>query len=765
MHSSKLFLSLIAGAVLSTGLNAQTTGSPPSSSAGKPVALEQSVVTASGIDELISDVPQTIQSFSVEQLNIEKPRSAVDFFSENAIGFVAPIAPGHSFLSLRGAITNQIGYDDSSEVAVIINGRRAGTDNLSKLSTFDTYSVEVLRGPSSVIYGSSAIGGVVNLITKNGLNSPGSRVIASAGSWDHYTTSIESGGKSGKWDYYVGGQYQSSGDYNVGKNAPGDGTLVNTSYTRRTANVTLGYALNTLNHVELVLRSDGLYDVGHRGVTYSYTDHDDRYNNSAELKFEGSSADAKVTWTSQTDYVRDVEVWHWSQDPLLAPFSNAAAGDRAGIARDDNTRNNYVVGEKLSSTYAVSATNTLLAGLDLESTRLRSHRERAGTAGYVEGWQPFPTTQPTVKTSPVNIAPLQYNYDSEVVAPYFEDTQKLVDDRLNLKAGARFDKRWQGLKHTQYEVPPIDTSTRTFDAVTYRVGATFKTTDWLTLKANAGTGFRAPNPVELNGYSFSGNGVLSVGNPNLKNEESFGWELGSTISRDGFLADVTYFNSDIRNRITGFVSGPATLINGYTTSVSANLAHARTDGVEFKFSYDFASLFGLRDYRIEPFVAGTYNFNFEIDDPVYNAANNDKHIVRVNRYQDTFGLKVARKDSWDVSVSAILAGPTYESGATHGLINADYPTNPATGQPITTWIFRKDPYWLVNFRAGYEITSGLRVFGGINNLLNLNYDPSFLALYKTDAQYRVNPYKSQSRGTYGSSAPGRELYAGLEYKF
>jgi len=723
------------------------------------------VVTASGIQEGIADVPQSISVFDQKKLALEVPRSAVDFLSENSLGFAAPIAPGHSFLSIRGAITNQIGYDDSSEIAVLLNGRRAGTDNLSKLAPIDAYSIEVLRGPSSVIYGSSAIGGVINLITKNGLNSPGSRFTGIAGSFDRYTAGFESGGKSGAYDYYVGVQYQTSGDYKTGENSPGDGTLKNTSYTRRTGNVTLGYALSTNTRASLVLRSDGLYDVGHRGITYSFTDKDDRFNNSAELKLEGTVAASGISWAAHSYLSQDVEVWYWSQDPLLFPFSNALLGNRPGITKDVNTRHNTVLGERLSASFSLGSDNTLLTGLDLEYTRLRSHREREAAAGYVEGWQPFPTTQPNVRTSPVNIAPLHYNYDSKVFAPYIEDTQRLFNDRLVLKAGARFDTRTQALRRSPYESATIDTRSRSFDAVTFRLGSTYKLSEDLSLKASIGSGFRAPNPNELSGESFSGNGVKSVGNPNLKNETSLGWELGAVARHGAFSGEVTYFDSDIKDRITAYVNAAATAAYGYTTTIASNINHAITRGVEVRLAYDLGAHLGSGEYKIEPFISGTNHFIFEVRDPVYNAINNEKHIQRVNRYQGTIGLRTAKKQLWDLDLNAVFSGPTYESGGTHGLADANYPINPTTGARITSWIFKKDSYWLLNTRFGYQVNERLRLFGGANNLLDRNYDPSFLALNQVNYKYTVNPYKSQSRGTTGSSSPGRELFAGIQYSF
>ena len=99
------------------------------------------------------------------------------------------------------------------------------------------------------------------------------------------------------------------------------------------------------------------------------------------------------------------------------------------------------------------------------------------------------------------------------------------------------------------------------------------------------------------------------------------------------------------------------------------------------------------------------------------------------------------------------------------LANVYYPSNPANGQPLFTWVFKRRPYWLVNARFSYHVSERLRAFGGVTNLLNRNYDPSFLALNEVNARYTVNPYKSQSRSSTGASSPDRELFAGMGISF
>ena len=103
-------------------------------------------------------------------------RSVTELLNENAVGFMSEWTPGQTSINIRGAATEGQGRDFKSQVLVLINGHRAGTANTSKLSSADIERIEIVRGPSSVIYGSQNMGGVINIILKTGLTAPGNVV-------------------------------------------------------------------------------------------------------------------------------------------------------------------------------------------------------------------------------------------------------------------------------------------------------------------------------------------------------------------------------------------------------------------------------------------------------------------------------------------------------------------------------------------------------------------------------------------------------------
>ncbi len=152
--------------------------------------------------------------------------------------------------SLAGRKQIRIRGEASSRVLILIDGQevtyqRAG-DNYSVGLLIDESAlerVEIVKGPYSVLYGSQAIGGIVNFITKKGGNKLASGVVkavynsATAG-WEE---SIAVQGSIGGFDYRINGSYSDQGN----RDTP-DGRLPNTNYRNNSQGVWLGY--NSGNH-------------------------------------------------------------------------------------------------------------------------------------------------------------------------------------------------------------------------------------------------------------------------------------------------------------------------------------------------------------------------------------------------------------------------------------------------------------------------------------------------------------------------------------
>ncbi|MBI3079853.1 MAG: TonB-dependent receptor [candidate division NC10 bacterium] len=86
-----------------------------------------------------------------------------------------------------------------------VNSPTNGLFDLADLTTDNVERIEIVRGPQSTLYGSAAMGGVVNIITRTGRGTPTHRVRLEAGKHSTFRETVSSAGGGAEWDYAVAG--------------------------------------------------------------------------------------------------------------------------------------------------------------------------------------------------------------------------------------------------------------------------------------------------------------------------------------------------------------------------------------------------------------------------------------------------------------------------------------------------------------------------------------------------------------------------------
>ncbi|HKV17047.1 MAG TPA: TonB-dependent receptor plug domain-containing protein, partial [Reyranella sp.] len=209
--------------------------------------MPETVVTATGRPEPVTSFAGTVQVIDGEKITRSTAKSVTDLLSENAVGFMSQWTAGQTSLNIRGGATEGQGRDYKSEVLILINGHRAGTANISKLSTADVERIEIVRGPASVIYGSQNMGGVVNIILKTGRTAPGTLIEMSSGSFGLIEGKLQNGGTykgaTGGIDWYLGLSGGKQDDYQVG----GGQVELNTAWSRMGGTGALGWQIDDDN--------------------------------------------------------------------------------------------------------------------------------------------------------------------------------------------------------------------------------------------------------------------------------------------------------------------------------------------------------------------------------------------------------------------------------------------------------------------------------------------------------------------------------------
>src|SRR4051794_10738444 len=185
------------------------------------VAADSPAVAPAPAGRAGANVVGPVQIIENSEIERSTAKSVTELLAQNAVGFMSEWTPGQTSINTRGAAREGRGRVFKSQVLVLINGPRAGTANLSKMSLADIDRIEIVRGPSSVIYGSQNMGGVINIIMKTGRTAPGTFVEGSGGSWGLEQGKAQNGGgyKGGDWD--AGAYGGEGGEFPVVGGGPG----------------------------------------------------------------------------------------------------------------------------------------------------------------------------------------------------------------------------------------------------------------------------------------------------------------------------------------------------------------------------------------------------------------------------------------------------------------------------------------------------------------------------------------------------------------
>lgn len=690
--------------------------------------MPEIVVTATGRPEPLARVAGTVQVIDQDRISKSTAKSITELFAENAVGFMSEWSPGQTSLNIRGGSTDGQGRDFRSQILILINGHRAGTANISKLSTADVERIEIVRGPSSVVYGSQNMGGVINIILKTGRTAPGMFFEGSAGSWQMVEGRAQYGGVAQGFDWYVGGFGQTQGNYQVG----GGAYQQNTSFTRASGTAALGYAFDDDNRVDVTLRTDGIYGAGFRGSSANIFAYDQRFNRSVDVTYNGKSPDDRMHLMVQGYYVTDVDDLN---NP--SPRSNLnALASRTNF--DDNRRQLDVVGTRFQPSVKPWTGNVLLLGADWERSWLNSTRWRLGGPAVTQ------------------LSPQDNNQTDNIFGFYIEDSQLFFDDRLLIRGGIRENVGSTSLNATPFATRLIP-GTNSYQKLTYSVGATFKSTDWLTSRIGASTGFRAPTATEL-GANFTTTpiGTTIFGNPYLVPETAQQFEVGSTLNWRGIRLDAALFQNTITNRIqTVTLSSVGGVVIQQQTNNPGNIV---VQGLEFQLETNMISTFGL---PIQPswlwnVFANSY-YNFKMTDYGAVAAAGTQMATRINQYGLSMGTLFGQATSqvpWNVQVLGMLRGPMWYN-TEESLSPVYYP-----GQVRNTTVYEKGPFWVWNMRGEVEFTKGAKLFAALNNVFDQNEHPIFIALNQSPC---VATQLAQN-GSCGNSMPGRQFILGFQIK-
>ncbi len=224
-----------------------------------PYYLDEIVVTATRYEMALKDISATVSIVTEEDIDALNLHNSTDALANLPGIFINKTGNfGRADVDIRG-----IG-DSGRSIMVLIDGRPVkmglfGCTITHSLPMDNVRRIEVIRGPASVLYGSDAFGGVVNIITKKPQEQYEGDVIASLGTFNTQQYRLRIGGNLDKINFYATGDYRIS-----------DGHLDNSLYDGKNFTGRWGYKIN--DNIDAVIT--GKYFDGYKEEPLRSTDPD-----------------------------------------------------------------------------------------------------------------------------------------------------------------------------------------------------------------------------------------------------------------------------------------------------------------------------------------------------------------------------------------------------------------------------------------------------------------------------------------------------------
>jgi vitamin B12 transporter len=497
----------------------------------KDMPTEEITITAHRVvQSLLEQTGSSVSIITRRDMDQSKKPLAIDYLREIPGVFVSTSMPGQmSSVSIRGG--------ESHHTLVLIDGVRvnhpmdpSGTFDFSMIPTDNIERIEVVRGPQSTVYGSQAIGGVVNIITRSGKPlAPGEepRVNVSG--------ITELGGyESGRLSLNIRGSMPNLG-VSFGTSGLWGGAL---SAQRQTAtrfphpdadpysNVSTFGKINAKPNDRLDL---GLsyHNINHNAKLDTTFNDDPRYANRRRENILNTFLGYDIiegTWNSKLSYSNLDSEYTDFFPPHYTPIArHFQKGVRNTLAWDNTVK---------------AGDHTILTGYIQET-------ENASFPRYdtVYDWVTWEAT-----TTFTGRERLSHRTNSLYLQDNFN-----IGNRFFASAGLRHDRHNMFGGHT-----------------TYRLTGNYHLTDNFIAKGSYGTGFKSPTLDQLHNPSW--------GNTDLQPETSRGYDLGIEYRSNNrrHKAGLTYFSNRFENKIEFYSPDP----DDWMAGQFENVARARTNGWE-----------------------------------------------------------------------------------------------------------------------------------------------------------------------------------------
>lgn len=648
----------------------------------KEYELDPIVVTATKTEKKISEVSASVTVITAE--DIKK-------LGATSIDQALIMTPGIYIARLNGmaSTTSQIamrGLSSANSTLVMVDGipmneTYSGNVVWSSIPVANVEKIEIVRGSASTLYGSGAMAGVVNIITKTPQNSAGSVSIryGSNDSWD----------KNFQYGIRVNDKVSMDLFY---ENKHTDGYITDQVLSKTKPAGSVAATTDTTGATRYIIGDKGKrqWDEENVGFKFNY-----QLDKEKSLKFTYFRNNHEYTYSTPNSYIGDNvfasnKISTYFATPgetttnryainyvdtknaldITAGFNDVTEKGNTAIAKKEFTNNpNDRMFFDAKKNIEITEKDLLTVGIHYDKSKIR-----AKVYNLADGFNP------TSITSLKSFA----NGDAESWALYLRNEHS-VNKKWLFGTGLRFDS-WS----VNGQVNEVSYKERSFTQTSPSVSLQYKADEKTMSYLSWGKAFEAPSLYRM--FSKSASTPYNYGNPDLKPQESETIELGIKHKlKPTATMSLAAYHTDYTNLLA------KQTINSSNESTYINAGKAEANGFEIEYREQVSN-------NLSCFANYTYQ---------HSVIKDSSEVESINKLITGVPKKVFR------------LGTTYHKDKFTGTITGEYASkrwsNDKNTDVVNNVYTSYDPYFIVNLNMKYDINKDTSLIFGIDNLLDRQY--------------------------------------------
>jgi iron complex outermembrane recepter protein len=631
--------------------------------------MEEVVVTATRDKQEVRKTPANVTVITAEEIEKSGATNIVEILDKfESIQFRTYSSnSSQALIDMRG-----FGGDNPyGKTLVMLDGRRLNRTDMSSINWLQMQvntieRIEIVRGPGSVLYGDSAVGGTINIITRKGEGKPKFNISTLMGSYGLNNERVGVTGATEKWTYALSGENNFNFGYRERSKYSAQGGGFDLGYTTNDLlSVSLGVSFNKADYQMPGALTKGQMEQDRRQYqpampAYFLNANND---NDGSDKYTNINLGVKSFWGSwgqmEINFLYGKKDLQMNMPSWYSPFSLYSYNYADTNADTYGITPKYVLAKEIFGFH-----NKVIVGVDYYNEPYKKNI--------------FNDRERIFKLSSAD-------FTRESLGNYIRDEFSLLKN-LIFNAGYRFEQTSVKGSNVDYYTPGnnFTDQKKTYNAEAYEAGLTWLWGKKSKVFAKYATVYRIPFLDEVASFNGFGGSFLT----GLEKEKGISMEAGTEFyPLENLKISLTLFRIDMEDEIQW-------VYTSLWTGENQNVGKTRHDGAEISISY-------LWEKRAKFYGNFTYHLaTFE------NGANNKKEIPLVPNRLANAGVEIYLPYNLTLRPEIQHVGDAFLSG--------DNDNNTE----------KLEAHTLLNFYINYKSTIGklgLTAFFGVDNIADVKY--------------------------------------------